>query len=62
MVTSLSYAPLVHHATNAWVPGQMLLQRKLTIMSYEDSSVQIPGAALFIAVARNEHMHAQGYF
>ena len=40
----------------------MFLQLKHTIMSWEDLSVQIAGAALFIAALRNEAMPARGAF
>jgi predicted alpha-1,6-mannanase (GH76 family) len=40
----------------------MLLQCEHTILSWKDLSVQIAGWVLFIAVARNEAMPAQGRF
>ena len=55
-------ASLVHHATNSWDSILMLLQRKHTIMNRKDLSVQLAGRALFIAVACNELMPAQGCF
>jgi hypothetical protein len=49
-------------ATNERISVWMLLQCEHTILSCKDLSAQIAGWVLFIAVARNEAMPAQGRF